>query len=211
MPSRARPDCSRPTRLLPQTLAFVAASATELTRTGKMNELVSALAGDEDDEAEPPPLPWEWGRVGHDTVANFTRDAGSQTLTRCVERLAKPKVGAPSYCELLKHAHRLACKEYHDAKGACTAVSASAKAARAVALSPRARLPRLPPPPSPLPIRTRPRTRAHSRPAAPLAPPVFYAVRSLTCWVADVFVDSVAYLRGHLYHTWCTPTPCTSH
>ena len=121
-------------------LAFVTSSATELTRTNKINDLVVYLAGEEPDdgsgEASPPSLPWEWDRVGHDTVANFTKDAGSQTLTRYIERNALGSIGSgASYCELLKHAHKAACKEYQVCR-ADGAVSASLKAAKIVATSP---------------------------------------------------------------------------
>lgn len=76
-----------------------------------MNDLVSYLAPDEPDEPKPPPsLPWEWDRVGHDTAANLAKDCGSQTLARYVERRTKSLIGpGPSYCELLKHAHKVEC------------------------------------------------------------------------------------------------------
>ena len=152
-----------------QALAFVTASANELTRSNKINDLVTYLAG-EDEEAEPmpPSLPWEWDRVGHDTCTNLAKDCGSQTLARYLERRAKSKLGASgSYCELLKHAHKAACKEYHDCRKLAGAsgrgMAASARAARMV-----------------------------------LRSPTYYLVRSLTGWLADVAVDCVAWWRGQL-------------
>ncbi len=126
---------------LSTTLAFVSASAIELTRSGKINDLAAWLAGEEaggeDEDGEPLSTPWEWDRVGHDTVANFTKDAGSQTLTRLIERAAKPRVRGATYCELLKHAHKGACKEFHDTRLAVTSrYSASASALKALVSSP---------------------------------------------------------------------------
>lgn len=94
-------------------LAGVTACAGELTRTGKLNDLVTYLAGEpaDDEDDLPPSLPWEWDRVGHDVVANFTKDTGAQTLTRYLEIRSKPRVAGAAYCELLKHAHKAACKE----------------------------------------------------------------------------------------------------
>jgi hypothetical protein len=139
-----------------------------MTRTNKINDLITSLSGPpaEDEAPLPPSLPWEWDRVGHDTSANLARDFGSQTLTRYVELRAKGMIGpGASYCELLKHAHKAACKEYHTCRGvgARKALVASAKAARVVARS-----------------------------------PIFYCVRALTVWVADVAVDAVAWWRGQL-------------
>lgn len=145
-------------------LAFVTASANEMTRTNKVNDIVNYLAGEEDEPGTPPSLPWEWDRVGHDTVGNMVKDAGSQTLTRYVERRTKDAIGSnATYCELLKHAHKAACNEYHTCKAVVGARSASLKAARLVAVS-----------------------------------PTFYVVRALTVWLADVFVDGVAWARGQL-------------
>jgi len=148
-------------------IAFVTAAANEFTRTGKANDLVTYLAGEEDDEASqlPPSLAWEWDRVGHDTATGFAKDCGSQTLTRAIERYARPRLGGQPYCELLKHAHKAACKEYHQRRAGAgsRALAASASAARVV---------------------------AHSA--------IFYTVRALTGWVADVLVDAVATLRGQL-------------
>lgn len=145
--------------MLSATLAFVSAAVMEVTRTNKINDLVVYIGGEDDSNEEEPSLRWEWDRVGHDTVANFTKDAGSQTLARCIERVAKPKLVDASYCQLLKHAHKAACRDYREAKqlASATKMSASRSAAKALALS-----------------------------------PTFYAVRSSTCWVADVFVDLVA-------------------
>jgi hypothetical protein len=93
---------------LAQVLAFVTASANEMTRTNKVNDIVNYLAGEEDEPGTPPSLPWEWDRVGHDTVGNMVKDAGSQTLTRYVERRTKDAIGSSAtYCELLKHAHKV--------------------------------------------------------------------------------------------------------
>ena len=104
-----------------QALAFVTASANELTRSNKITDLVNYLVGEEEDdgsgEKPPPSLPWEWDRVGHDTCANLARDCGAQTLARCLERRAKASLGhGTSYCELLKHAHKAACKEFHECR-----------------------------------------------------------------------------------------------
>ena len=93
------------------------ASATELVRTNKIQDLVTYLVGpapdgepDSDPEPEPEVLPWEWDRVAHDTSANFARDVGSQTLARLFERRFKAEIGSgAAYCELLKHAHKAAC------------------------------------------------------------------------------------------------------
>ena len=110
------------------------ASANELTRTNKINDLVTYLAGEEEDEPNrpPPSLPWEWDRVGHDTTTGVARDCGSQTLTRALEIRYKGRLGAGApYCELLKHAHKAACKEYRDCKAVAgtRGLAASAKAA----------------------------------------------------------------------------------
>jgi hypothetical protein len=150
-----------------QALAFVTASANELTRSNKINDIVEYLAGEQEEDPKPEPsLPWEWDRVGHDTVANVAKDCGSQTLTRLLERRTKASIGAnASYCELLKHAHKAACKEFHD----CRAVplegrlSASTAAAKIIIKS-----------------------------------PTYYGVRAITCWLADIAVDAVAYFRGQL-------------
>ena len=79
--------------------------------------------------------------MGHDTCTNLAKDCGSQTLARYLERRAKSKLGASSsYCELLKHAHKAACKEYHDCRKLAGAsgrgMAASARAARVVLRSP---------------------------------------------------------------------------
>jgi hypothetical protein len=154
----------------PQALAFVTASANELTRSNKITDLVNYLVGEEEDdgsgEKPPPSLPWEWDRVGHDTCANLARDCGAQTLARCVERRAKASLGhGASYCELLKHAHKAACKEFHECRKlpGASGMAASAMAARIV-----------------------------------LGSPAYYALRSLTGWLADVAVDCVAWCRGQL-------------
>lgn len=121
-------------------LAFVTSSALELTRTNKINDLVEYIAGEEPEgstDALPPSLPWEWDRVGHDTVANLAKDCGSQTLTRYIEKQTRGAIGSgASYCELLKHAHKAACKEYHTCAAAGSRLSASAQAARVVVSSP---------------------------------------------------------------------------
>ena len=151
-------------------LAFVTASANELTRSGKINDFADYIAGEDPETPEgeklPPSLPWEWDRVGHDTVANLTRDCGAQTLTRLIERRMKAAIGpGASYCELLKHAHKAACKEFHECRAlpGQTGMSASAAACRIVKAS-----------------------------------PTFYGVRAVTGYFADVFVDCVAWLRGQL-------------
>ena len=151
-----------------QALGFVTASANELTRTNKINDLVTYLAGEDDEAArQPPSLPWEWDRVGHDTAANFAKDCGSQTLTRYIEIRAKRSIGAGApYCELLKHAHKAACKEYQVCKaasGGSKALAASTASAKMVMTS-----------------------------------STFYVVRGLTSWLADIAVDAVAWGRGQL-------------
>ena len=105
--------------------------------------------------------------MGHDTATNFAKDAGSQTLTRYLEIRTKRSVGdGASYCELLKHAHKHACKRYHDTRALSATgsgggrLSSSYAAAKAVACS-----------------------------------PTFYCVRALTCWLADIAVDGVACAR----------------
>ena len=152
------------------TLAFVTASANELTRSNKINDLVTYIAGPEEDDGSgnkpEPSLPWEWDRVGHDTCANLFKDTGAQTLTRYVEKRAKAKLGdGQAYCELLKHAHKAACKEFHECKAVpgSRALVASSKASQIV-----------------------------------LASPTFYVVRALTGWFADVAVDAIACIRGQI-------------
>ena len=107
-------------------LAFVTASANELTRTNKITELIE---GDDSNSQ-----PWEWDRVGHDTAANLAKDCGSQTLTRFFEIRAKGAIGMSApYCELLKHAHKAACKEFHTCRALPAGrLAASAKAAKMV-------------------------------------------------------------------------------
>lgn len=149
-------------------LAFVTASANELTRTNKINDLVNYLVEEEESSGSKPEpsLPWEWDRVGHDTCGNFAKDCGAQTLTRLLERSTKKNVGSgTSYCELLKHAHKAACKEYHDCRAVAgtRAIVAAKQSAKVVLLS-----------------------------------PTFYVVRATTSWFADVAVDAVAYFRGQL-------------
>ena len=80
-------------------LGFTLAAVTEATRTNQVTNLVNWIEGDdgEDDPNAPPIQPWEWDRVGHDTVANFTKDAGAQTLTRVIEHTAKPRVQESAY------------------------------------------------------------------------------------------------------------------
>jgi len=147
--------------ILSSFLAFVTAAATELTRTGLINDLVTYLAGEEDQTDNlPPSLPWDWAQVGHDTVANLTKDTLGQTLTRSIEISAKPMLTRQGYCELLKHPHKAAFKAY---KGPASRLSAKVAASKVVVLS-----------------------------------PTFYVVRSLTAWIADVFVDGVAWSRGQL-------------
>lgn len=145
-------------------LAGVTACAGELTRTGKLNDLVTYLAGEDEHDAPPPSLPWEWDRVGHDMAVNFAKDVGAQTLTRYLEIRSKPWLAGSAYCELLKHAHKAACKEFHDARGAGGRYVVASKLASGLVLR----------------------------------SPLFYAVRALTSWVADVAVDTVAYIRGQL-------------
>ena len=59
----------------PQALAFVTASATELTRTNKIEDLVTYLAGPEEEDGQPKPA------AHHRYSANETELAGA--LRRC--------------------------------------------------------------------------------------------------------------------------------
>ena len=117
-----------------QFLAFVTAAATELTRTGLINDLVTYLAGEEDQTDNLPPcvrhtdphaqstlraltvrhhtssgvrrsLPWDWAQVGHDTVANLTKDTLGQTLTRSIEISAKPMLTRYVKCHHTPRGH----------------------------------------------------------------------------------------------------------
>ena len=61
----------RPVARVTQVLAGAPALLAEATRTDKINDLVNYLLGEEDETQEPPPppsAPWEWDRVGHETV-----------------------------------------------------------------------------------------------------------------------------------------------
>ena len=183
-----------------QGIAFLNASATELVRTNKIQDLVTYLAGpapeaepDAEPEIEPEVLPWEWDRVAHDTSANFARDVGSQTLARLFERRFKAEIGSgAAYCELLKHAHKAACALRRDpnepARGPMRARSEPLGVAM-VALARRC-----------IEYFEYPRGWSASMQAAKviIRSPIFYAVRGLTMWLADVAVDAVAWYRGQL-------------
>ena len=119
-------------------LAFVNGAVQELTRTGLINDFANYIAGDldEDEAAQlPPSLPWEWDRVGHDTSVGLGKDVVGQTLTRAIERSAKPRLTPAAYAELLKHPHKAARKVYDTAKGSSSALKASSEAAWAVSSS----------------------------------------------------------------------------